>query len=66
MSLEQALQDTDRVEYFEGSCEAIRAAVVEDGVDVRAYFPWSLLDNMEWYVFRGFRSKYVSHIDSQG
>lgn len=50
MPREQALQDTDRVEYFKGNCEAILAAVNEDGVDVRAYFPWSMLDNLEWYV----------------
>lgn len=41
MSLEQALQDTDRIEYFKGAVSALHAAVFEDGVDVKAYFPWS-------------------------
>ena len=63
MSLEQALQDDDRIEYFKGNCEALRAAITEDGVDVRGYFPWSLLDNFEWadgYVTR-FGVTYVDY-----
>ena len=50
MPKEQAIKDTDRVNYFRGNTKAILDAVNEDGVDVRAYFPWSLLDNFEWYV----------------
>ena len=50
MSLEQALADHDRVEYFKGNTAVILAAVREDGVDIRSYFAWSLLDNFEWYV----------------
>lgn len=63
MPIEQAIQDTDRVEYFRGNCEALLAAVREDGVDVRAYFPWSFLDNFEWadgYVTR-FGVTYVDY-----
>ena len=41
MPLEQALLDHDRVHYFKGTTDALLAAVLEDGVDVRAYFPWS-------------------------
>ena len=41
MPLEQALLDHDRVQYFGGTTDALLAAVLEDGVDVRAYFPWS-------------------------
>ena len=48
MPKEQAIKDTDRVNYFRGNTKAILDAVNEDGVDVRAYFPWSLLDNFEW------------------
>ncbi|EJD41564.1 beta-glucosidase 1B [Auricularia subglabra TFB-10046 SS5] len=46
--LEEALQDTDRVEYFRGAAEGLLAAIHEDGVDIRSYFAWSLLDNFEW------------------
>lgn len=41
MPLDQALQDDDRIEFFRGSAEALLAAVSEDGVDIKAYFPWS-------------------------
>jgi beta-glucosidase/6-phospho-beta-glucosidase/beta-galactosidase len=39
---EEALQDNDRVNYFKGITDALKDAVLEDGVDVRAYFPWSM------------------------
>ncbi|KAG5728715.1 Beta-glucosidase 1B [Termitomyces sp. T112] len=47
-SLEQALVDTDRVNYFKGATKNLMLAIFEDGVDVRSYFPWSFLDNFEW------------------
>jgi len=39
--IEEALQDADRVKYFTGATDALKGAILEDGVDVRAYFPWS-------------------------
>lgn len=41
LTIEEALEDKDRLEYFKGYTEAVRRAVVEDGVDVKAYFAWS-------------------------
>lgn len=41
MTLEQALHDEPRVQYYRGVTQSLVNAVVEDGVDVRAYFAWS-------------------------
>lgn len=41
MSVGEAVNDTDRAEYFRGNCEALLAAITEDGVDIRSYFAWS-------------------------
>ncbi|KAI0089448.1 beta-glucosidase 1B [Irpex rosettiformis] len=63
MPLEQALKDDARVHYYAGVTDALLNAVNEDGVDVRAYFGWSLLDNFEWadgYVTR-FGVTYVDY-----
>jgi beta-glucosidase len=39
--------DPDRVEYLDRHLRAA-ARAIEDGVDLRGYFVWSLLDNFEW------------------
>jgi beta-glucosidase len=39
--------DARRVSYLEGHLDAVAAAIAE-GVPVRGYFLWSLLDNFEW------------------
>jgi beta-glucosidase len=41
------LEDPRRVEYLQSHLEALARAVA-DGVDVRRYFAWSMLDNFEW------------------
>jgi beta-glucosidase len=41
------VQDTVRVEYVRTHLAALKAAM-DQGVDVRGYFLWSLLDNFEW------------------
>lgn len=57
LPLLDALEDTDRVEYYSGVLDCMMDAIYEDGVDLRAYFPWSFLDNFEWadvsICFRG-------------
>jgi beta-glucosidase len=39
--------DTDRVMYLRNYLISLRRAV-SDGIPVRGYFLWSLLDNFEW------------------
>lgn len=39
--------DALRIEYYSRSLASLRAAM-DDGVDVRGFFAWSLLDNFEW------------------
>jgi beta-glucosidase len=41
------LEDPRRVEYLQSHIGALARAVA-DGVDVRRYFAWSMLDNFEW------------------
>jgi beta-glucosidase len=42
-----AVHDRERVEYLQEHLLAARRAI-EQGVDLRGYFVWSLLDNFEW------------------
>lgn len=41
------VHDAKRVEFLEGYLKQLKRAV-DDGVDVRGYFLWSLMDNFEW------------------
>lgn len=41
LPVENAVEDTDRQEYFAQYTQALLEAVTEDGVDVRGYFGWS-------------------------
>ncbi|HEX3787770.1 MAG TPA: GH1 family beta-glucosidase [Pseudonocardiaceae bacterium] len=41
------VRDPERISYLREHLGAVRSAI-GDGVDVRGYFVWSLLDNFEW------------------
>ncbi|XP_050896284.1 cyanogenic beta-glucosidase isoform X1 [Lathyrus oleraceus] len=47
LSLEESLIDTYRIDYYYRHLYYLQTAI-KDGVNVKGYFAWSLLDNMEW------------------
>jgi beta-glucosidase len=56
-----ALDDPERLAYLAGHLGALGRAL-EDGVDVRRYYVWSLLDNFEWED--GYAKRFgIVHVD---
>lgn len=43
----QEVDDQKRISYFQSHLEACRDAI-NDGIPLKGYFAWSLLDNFEW------------------
>jgi beta-glucosidase len=41
--------DAERVEFISTALEGLHRCIA-DGIDVRGYFVWSLLDNFEWHL----------------
>ena len=42
------VSDPDRIDYIRQHLHQSWLAITEDGIDVRAYLLWSLMDNFEW------------------
>ncbi|MEP7088619.1 MAG: GH1 family beta-glucosidase [Nocardioidaceae bacterium] len=56
-----AVEDPLRVAYLDAHLRAV-AAAIEQGVDVRGYYTWSLLDNFEWA--EGYTKRFgLVHVD---
>jgi beta-glucosidase len=55
------VHDTERIAYLDGYLRELAGAIA-DGVDVRGYFLWSLLDNFEWA--EGYSQRFgIVHVD---
>jgi beta-glucosidase len=55
------IRDHDRISYVATHLEAVHAAIGQ-GIDVRGYFLWSLLDNFEWAW--GYSKRFgIVHVD---
>ncbi|MCX4703289.1 GH1 family beta-glucosidase [Streptomyces sp. NBC_01352] len=61
LSADGQIHDPDRIEYLRDHMAAVANAVAE-GVDVRGYYVWSLLDNYEWAF--GYDKRFgIVHVD---
>ena len=55
------VEDSLRVDYYRHHLRALHSAI-QQGVDVRGYFAWSLLDNFEWS--HGYSKRFgIVHVD---
>lgn len=53
--------DPRRIEYLDAHLRALRDAI-DEGVDVRGYYQWSLFDNFEWAL--GYDKRFgIVHVD---
>ena len=63
VSLDGAVHDPQRIDFTQRYLRQLKRALAE-GVDVRGYFHWSLLDNFEWS--EGYRERFgLIHVDYQ-
>ncbi|MFI6298035.1 GH1 family beta-glucosidase [Nonomuraea sp. NPDC050790] len=61
VSPDGTVDDPERIAYLDGHLAALMRAR-RDGVDVRGYFVWSLLDNFEWA--EGYHQRFgLVHVD---
>jgi beta-glucosidase len=61
VSLDGRVHDPQRIDFLARYLGALKAAA-RDGVDLRGYFHWSLLDNFEWA--EGYKQRFgLIHVD---
>jgi beta-glucosidase len=55
------VHDEGRIDYLDGHLRAVHDAIAE-GIDVRGYYAWSLMDNYEWAL--GYAKRFgIVHVD---
>lgn len=63
VSLDGRVHDPQRIDFLQRYLLALRRAAA-DGVDVRGYFHWSIMDNFEWA--EGYKHRFgLIHVDYQ-
>lgn len=62
ISIDGKVHDTNRIDFMYRYIREMKKAV-EDGVEIKAYFAWSLMDNFEWAkgYFERFGMVYVDY-----
>lgn len=56
------IEDKDRCDYVREHLQELLKAKTEDGVNLKGYFLWSLIDNFEWDV--GYLERFgIYHVD---
>lgn len=61
MSKDGRIHDRERIRFLHGQLEQVHRAI-SDGIDVRGYFAWSLMDNFEWCF--GYSKRFgLVHVD---
>jgi beta-glucosidase len=61
VTLDGKVHDPQRIDYLTRYLQQFRKAG-EDGVDIRGYFQWSIMDNFEWAY--GYRERFgLIHVD---
>ncbi|PQQ05386.1 beta-glucosidase 12-like [Prunus yedoensis var. nudiflora] len=68
LSLAQALNDTNRIDYYHNHIYDDKAAI-KKGIKLKGYFAWSLLDNFEWnfeYTVRLVSTTWITTMNLKG
>ena len=61
VAIDGVVDDPNRVHYYREHLRAVHRAMT-DGADMRGYFAWSLLDNLEWSL--GFAKRFgIVHVN---
>ncbi len=61
VALDGRVHDPQRIDFMQRYLRELRRAA-DDGVDIRGYFHWSLMDNFEWA--EGFKQRFgLIHVD---